>query len=86
MTESKSAVACVQRIGEGMATNGTWKLFGVMEIFCTSIVMVAIELYLFVKIQQILCLKLVNCIVCNLYLNKDDERKGDGVRERSGEE
>ena len=70
-----------------MTTNGTWKLLGVMELFWTSIVMVAIELYIFIQIQQIPYLKLVNCIVCNLYLGKDDERvrereKGGGIKRR----
>jgi len=49
-TESKSAVACVQRVGEGIDYKCTWKLLGVMELFRTSIVMVTIELYIFIQI------------------------------------
>lgn len=45
-----------------------------MELFCSLIAMVAIEMYIFVKTQQLLYLKLVDFIVCNLYLNKGDER------------
>ena len=51
------------------------KFGGFMGLFCTLIVEVALQLYTFVKIQQMFYLKLVDLIVCNLYLNKDDKRQ-----------
>lgn len=53
-----------------------------MELFCTLIVVVAIQLYTFVKIQQTFYLKLVDLIVCSLHFNEDDIRKREGEAEK----
>lgn len=61
--------------------NGTRSLLEI-ELFCTLIVEVALQLYTFVKIQQMFYLKLVDLIVCNLYFNKDDKRQKKREEER----
>lgn len=58
-----------------LTINDKKKLVGVMKIFYIPTMLVVIELYEFVKSQRVVHLKLVDFIVCKLYVNKTDFKK-----------